>query len=119
MLLPCPGLRRSPCRYTGSAYTDNLVICGHNYSAHFGNLKRLTKGSDIVLTAMNGDVFSYKVEEVTELSPTDISEMTDSEYDLTLFTCTIGGGKRVTVRCRLINLVPHDPRTVSSEYVLF
>ena len=38
-----PGLRRSPCRFSGSAYTDDLVICGHNYGAHFGNLKNLAK----------------------------------------------------------------------------
>ena len=114
-----PGLRRSPCRYTGSAYTDDLVICGHNYTAHFGNLKKLKAGDDVTLTAMNGDVFSYKVREVTELAPTAISEMTDSAYDLTLFTCTIGGGKRVTVRCELVNVKTHSPDLILSEYVLF
>ena len=114
-----PGLRRSPCRFTGSAYTDDLVICGHNYGAHFGKLKNLTKGSEIVVTAMNGDVFSYKVEKVTELSGYAYNEMIDSEYDLTLFTCSIGGSKRVTVRCSLTSFIPHDPRNISSEYIFF
>ncbi len=114
-----PGLRRSPCRYAGSAYTDDLVICGHNYTAHFGKLRRLTKGSEVVVTAMNGDEFRYKVEEVTELAPTDISGMKNSGYDLTLFTCTIGGGRRVTVRCSLVNCSVHDARTIVSEYILF
>ena len=114
-----PGLRRSPCCFTGSAYTDDLVICGHNYGAHFGKLKNLTNGSEIVVTAMNGDVFSYQVEKVTELSGYDYNEMIDSEYDLTLFTCSIGGSKRVTVRCSLTSFVPHDPRNISSEYVFF
>ena len=114
-----PGLRRSPCRYTGSAYTDNLVICGHNYGAHFGNIKRLNQGDEVTLTAMNGDVFRYQVAEVTELSPLAYGEMITSNYELTLFTCTIGGSKRVTVRCTLTGFNPHDKNLISSEYALF
>ena len=25
----------APCRFTGTYYTNDLVICGHNYSTHF------------------------------------------------------------------------------------
>ena len=114
-----PGLRRSPCRFTGSAYTDNLVICGHNYSAHFGSIKRLKEGDEITLTAMNGDIFHYQVKKVTELSPLAYNEMIASGYDLTLFTCTIGGSARVTVRCTLTGFEPHDKNIISSEYALF
>ena len=114
-----PGLRRSPCRYAGSAYTDDLVICGHNYTAHFGNLKRLAAGDELTLTAMNGDVFRYRVAEVTELSPAAYEEMIHSAYDLTLFTCTIGGGSRVTVRCAMTSFTPHDRNVITSEYALF
>ena len=114
-----PGLRRSPCRFKGSAYTDNLVICGHNYGAHFGNIKRLNQGDEITLTAMNGDVFRYQVAEVTELSALAYDEMIHSNYELTLFTCTIGGSARVTVRCTLTGFEPHDKNIISSEYALF
>ena len=114
-----PGLRRSPCRYAGSAYTRNLVICGHNYTAHFGNLKKLSEGDDVTVTAMNGDEFRYRVRTVSELSPSSVSEMTESAYDLTLFTCTIGGRMRVTVRCEQVEYIPHSPDIISSEYVLF
>ena len=31
-----PGLRIAPCRYTGSAYQNDLVIAAHNYTSHFG-----------------------------------------------------------------------------------
>ncbi|MCI6909376.1 MAG: sortase, partial [Clostridiales bacterium] len=30
------GAKLAPCRYAGSAYTDDLVIAGHNYRTHFG-----------------------------------------------------------------------------------
>ena len=50
---------------------------------------------------MDGNVFRYEVVELETLMPTAIEEMTSGDWDLTLFTCTIGGGSRVTVRCEL------------------
>ncbi|MCD8023440.1 MAG: sortase [Lachnospiraceae bacterium] len=94
-----PGLKIAPGRYTGSAWTDDLVICGHNYTRHFGNLKYLETGDTLYFTDVNGNVFHYEVGEVIILQPTDVEEMIDSEWDLSLFTCTIGGRTRVTVRC--------------------
>ena len=52
---------------------------------------------------MNGAVTSYEVVEVDILNPTAIEEMTDSGFDLTLFTCTYGGQSRVTVRCNTVS----------------
>ena len=28
-------LKKAPCKYYGSAYTDDLIICAHNYKKHF------------------------------------------------------------------------------------
>ncbi|MCC8075675.1 MAG: sortase [Clostridiales bacterium] len=97
-----PGLKIAPGRYTGSIWTDDLVICGHNYTWHFGNLKYLEAGDGLSFTDVNGNVLQYQVEEVIILQPTDVEEMisqASGEWDLTLFTCTIGGQTRVTVRC--------------------
>ena len=93
------GLAGSPCRYTGSAYMDDLVICAHNYSRHFGRLKELENGSEILLVDMEGRLFRYRVAQIEILLPAEIEKMIDSEYDLSLFTCTLGGRTRVTVRC--------------------
>ena len=95
-------LRRSPCRYVGSAYTDDLVIAAHNYVSHFGNLKKLQTGDQILFTDMDGNVFTYEVAVLETLQPTAVEEMTSGEWPLSLFTCTIGGKLRVTVRCDLI-----------------
>lgn len=94
-----PRLRIAPCRYFGSTKTDDLVIAAHNYSRHFGNIKNLTPGDAVYFTDMDGVVTVYGIVEVDTLNPTDVEEMTDSGYDLTLFTCTYGGKSRVTVRC--------------------
>ncbi|MBR2949549.1 MAG: sortase [Lachnospiraceae bacterium] len=97
-----PKLRMAPCRYEGSAYLDNLIISAHNYNSHFGNLKNLQMGDLIVFTDMDGNVFEYRVAERETLMPTAIEEMKSGDWDLTLFTCTLGGQYRVTVRCERI-----------------
>ncbi|MBR5517096.1 MAG: sortase [Firmicutes bacterium] len=89
----------SPCRYYGSAYKDNMVIAAHNFPSHFGKISDLTSEDEIVFTDMAGNNFYYRPVSLETLQPTDIEEMTQSENDLTLFTCTIGGRQRVTVRC--------------------
>lgn len=92
-------LKIAPCRYMGSTKTDDLVIAAHNYVQHFGGIKNLSVGDAVYFTDMDGMVFSYQVAEIDTLHPTDVEEMTDSGYALTLFTCTYGGESRVTVRC--------------------
>lgn len=94
-----PQLRIAPCRYSGSVATGDLVIAAHNYSRHFGSIKNLTAGDKVYFADLNGAVTAYEVVEVDILNPTAIEEMTDSGFDLTLFTCTYGGKSRVTVRC--------------------
>ena len=95
-------LRINPCRYSGSVYLRNMVICAHNYNSHFGRLPDLSIGDELALTDMDGNVFRYRVAEMTTLQPMAVTEMTDSGWDLTLFTCTVGGRTRVTVRCEQI-----------------
>ena len=94
-----PRLKIAPCRYTGSAYQGNLIIAAHNYRSHFGNLKELCEGDVVCFTDMDGNVFSYEVALLEILQPTDVDEMEGGDWDLTLFTCTVGGKSRVTVRC--------------------
>lgn len=97
-----PRLRISPCRYRGSAYKDDLIIAAHNYSSHFGQLKTLSPGDWVDFTDMDGNEFHYEVALVETLEPTALEEMEAGDWDLTLFTCTIGGSYRVTVRCERV-----------------
>lgn len=97
-----PRLRIAPCRYAGSAYTNNLVISAHNYASHFGSLSKLAEGTAVRFTDTDGNVFNYRVELKETLNPRDVEYMTDSGWDLSLFTCTPGGSYRATVRCTLV-----------------
>lgn len=99
-------LQAAPCRYSGSIDTNDLVICAHNYSGHFGSIKRLSVGDSVILVGMDGSVYSYAVEEVEVLRPEAVEDMLHGDWDLTLFTCTVGGAARVTVRCSAIHPEP-------------
>lgn len=97
-----PDLKIAPCRYSGSVYQGNIVIAAHNYKRHFGELKSLKGGERVVFTDAAGNVFHYEVACLETLMPTAIEEMESGEWDLSLFTCTVGGSYRVTVRCELV-----------------
>ena len=95
-----PNLKKAPCRYMGTAYENNFIILAHNYQAHFGTLKELIPGELILFTDIKGNLFRYEVVEIETLYPNEIDRLEGTNYALTLFTCTIGGRSRVTVRCR-------------------
>lgn len=87
------------CRYDGSAYLDNMIIAGHNYSGFFGGLKNLNIGDEVAFTDINGNIFGYKVADMEILFAEDVDKMTSGGWPLTLFTCTVGGQSRIAVRC--------------------
>lgn len=92
-------LKLAPCRYAGSAKTHDLVLAAHNYSCHFGLIKDLSAGDEVLFTDMEGATTVYEVTAIDILAPSDIEEMTAGDYALTLFTCDYSGQSRVTVRC--------------------
>ena len=90
----------SPCRYSGSAYADNLAIIAHTY--HFGKLSSLALDATVTFTDMENNVFRYVVREKNTISPNDANEIAHSGYELTLVTCTLSGTKRVAVYCERV-----------------
>lgn len=89
----------APCCYRGSVYKDNLIIAGHNYKSHFGNLNNIPIGSEIKYTDTSGNTFHFSVSYVETISETDSEKMISGDWDLTLFTCTYSGRRRYVVRC--------------------
>ena len=95
-------LRVAPCRYSGSVYSDDMVIAAHSYASHFGKIHSLAYGAEVSFTDVRGNVFLYKVASIEELGESDVEAMLGSEWELTLFTCAFDGADRVTVRCEEI-----------------
>jgi len=101
-------LKISPCRYAGSAYSNDMVIAGHNYYRHFSPIKWLEQGTEVRFTDIDGNLFVYEVTGREIVGGYDIDGMLAGEWDLTLFTCTTGGKDRVAIRCGLKKIVPAD-----------
>ena len=112
-----PALKVAPCRYSGSLYQDNLIICAHNYASHFGKLKELQPGDTVLFTDMDEHVVTFRMVERETLNPMDAEGMEAGDWDLTLFTCTIGGQTRVTIRLERVEVFrnPEQEDAVQSE----
>lgn len=92
-------LKSAPCRYTGSIETNDIVIAAHNYKSHFGPLNRLKIGDEVEFKDVHGKSHLYEVCELANLDGTAVSDMQSGGWDFTLFTCTMSGEQRITVRC--------------------
>ena len=93
-------LKKAPCHYYGSYYEKDFVIAAHNYKSHFGRLAELQAGDVVVFTDVSGTAHGYEVVMLETLPENATKEMITSGFDLSLYTCTLGGGSRVTVRCK-------------------
>lgn len=98
-----PLLKNALCRFTGDGNISRLVICGHNYSRFFKNLKNVKKGDTVLLTDMSGRTYRFAVSGVLVVAANDWNALKTGDWDMTLFTCTVGGLKRVLVRCALVS----------------
>lgn len=92
-------LYTAPCHYYGTVQQGNLVIMAHNYRHHFGRLTELRKDDTVYFVNIFGETTIYEVV-LQEILPSEcIPQLTEGQYDLTLFTCTYGGANRITIRC--------------------
>ncbi len=97
-------LKKAPCRYYGNLFTNDLIICAHAYETFFANLINLKQNDLIIFTDVDGNNYVYEVLEIEVLKSTDVDKMINSDFDLTLYTCTYDNTGRVTVRCNRVNI---------------
>lgn len=90
-------LRISPCLYSGSYLTDDLVICGEGYSSHFGSLGSVGIRDEVRFVAADGAMYRYVVSNVETDKLDDMGSIMD-DWDLTIFTFNADGTCCV-VRC--------------------
>lgn len=94
------GLKLAPCRYAGSPYTNDLVLCAHNYISHFSALRWIDMGVDVYFTTVAGESFHYVTVNRETIYPTEAERMKTADgWSLTLFTCYTGGYSRCAIRC--------------------
>ena len=94
-------LKIAPCRFSGTTMEENLVLAAHNYKKHFGPIRRLKTGDQVVFVDMDNVTTIYEVAATDAVAPTAVEEVTAGSYDLALVTCTYGGNTRLVVYCDL------------------
>ena len=97
-------LRKAPCRYSGSAYTDDMIIGAHCYDNFFAQLKNVQNGGQVKVTDIDGNVFVYQVIEKESISESDVEGLKSGQWDLSLFTCpsVVNTDTRIVLRCERI-----------------
>jgi sortase A len=109
-------LKSGPGHYAGTALPGErgtVAIAGHRttYLAPFRRLNHLKRGNPIVLTMPYG-VFTYAVEKLRSVPPTQTTVIGPANYDrLVLTTCTPLGSdnKRLVATARLQHATPRGP----------
>lgn len=92
-------LKIAPCRFTGTTMEENMVLVAHNYKKHFGPIRRLKPGDQVIFVDMENVTTVYEVAATDAVRPTAVEEVTAGAYDLALVTCTYGGNTRLVVYC--------------------
>lgn len=95
-------LKVSVCRYMGTTADgspNRLVIAGHSYKSHFGNLSKLALGDEVYFTTLSDIQYHYRVTEIIVIEGNDHASLEQGQWDITLFTCNNDGSKRILVRC--------------------
>ena len=100
-VLAAEGARGVPYLFAGSVYAHDAVIAGGNGAAQLGRLTELEPGEALTFTDVDGNTFSYTVAVHEVIDPADRADMLGGGFDLTLFTSTVGGEMRDTIRCDL------------------
>ncbi len=75
-------LKIAPCRFSGSYFDDDLVICGHNYRRHFSPIKGIDIGADVYFVTVDNMVYHYKVSNRETLRPTSIESMVRNQNNV-------------------------------------
>lgn len=92
-------LKIAPARFFGTTMEGNLVLVAHNYKKHFGPIRRLEAGDEVLFVDMENNATVYQVVATDAVMPTAVEEVTAGAYDLALVTCTYGGKTRLVVYC--------------------
>lgn len=67
----------------------NIIIFGHNKKSILGEIRYLKGNEIIILTTNNGSKYMYQIEEMAEVSPSQIKYLEPTKTEtLTIYTCS-------------------------------
>ena len=96
-------LNLAPCRHFGSTTNDDLIIAGHNFPGHFGNLMYLGQNDVLKFSTFADEEIYYRVVSNAVYYPNQTKAIQDSGWDLVLYTCTWSGYERTVIGANRIS----------------
>lgn len=98
-------LKIAPCKFYGNSpdVNGNLCIAGHNYnnSLFFSKISNLSLNDEIYIFDNNGNQYIYLVNDIYEVTDSDLSPILDYENNkknLTLITCNNFNSNRIILK---------------------
>ena len=85
--------------YRRHGYLPYKMSKFEEYDLYVRNKSFLVSDHILTFTDVDGNRFAYEVAELQVLPPSALEDMLSQDWDLSLFTCTLGGQTRLTVRC--------------------
>lgn len=79
-------IRTAPAIYAGTVGQPGLVIGGGSSAAQFGLLTELFYGDLVWLTATDGTVYEYEMDDLVLQNTADPAKLDTGDWDLALFT---------------------------------
>lgn len=99
---------KAPVKLFGEKLNEegNFCIAGHNYDEIFAKLKDLEVGDEFYIEDVDGNIQDYKVTEVLEVEPTDLTPLmpVEGKIQVTLVTCKDEGTQRLVLKAERIDI---------------
>lgn len=89
-----------PCRFSGSTYSNSLIIGGSDQYGQFDFFTQLDTGELIIITDMLGAEYTYTAERIERSKSADYSRLSSADYPLTLFVRDSYSMDYILVRCK-------------------
>ncbi len=94
-------LMYAPCRFWGSSYDGSLILGGSGSKGQFDFCGLLEIGDQVMITDMEGTLFTYTVEHIDRSKTAQFEKLSDPSYSLTLFVQEAYSTSYIVVRCNM------------------
>ena len=95
----------------------NFCIAGHNYDEIFASLIELDVGDEFYIEDKEGNIQDYKITQVLEVEPTDLTPLmpVEDKIEVTLITCEKDVTERLVLKAERIDIEENDEESSDSE----
>lgn len=94
-------LAKSPCRFWGSIYNNDLIIGGKYQEGQFSFCQQLDIDDRINIIDMRGAQYNFTVQKIERSNDVSFVTLSEGEYPLSLFVKEKYDSKYIIVRCGL------------------